>query len=89
MSASITLRNTKAEIYAAYCQALVAERQARKDLEAQRMLTSIAEGNAIARASQAADAPRPVRTFMQNGVLMHKVCIGFNRFAIRPAQVAQ
>lgn len=88
MSASITLRNTKAEIYAAYCQVLVAERQARKDLEAQRMLTSIAEGNTIARASQA-DAPRPTRTFMQNGVLMHKVPIGFNRFAIRPVQVTQ
>lgn len=85
---SITLSCTKAVIYAAYCDALVAERQARKELEAQRMLTSIAEGNAAARAFQA-QAPRPTRTFMQNGVLMHKVAIGFNRFAIRPVQVAQ
>lgn len=85
---SVTLRDTKATIFAAYEAALVAERQARKELEAQRMLTSIAEGNAAVRAAQP-HAPRPTRTFMQNGVLMHKVCIGFNRFAIRPVEVAQ
>lgn len=101
MSASVSLRNTKAEIFDAYTKLDKELVQARKDLEAQRLLTSIAEGNATVRAAtdeiepgrfapiDTVEAPRPTRTFMQNGVLMHKVPIGFNRFAIRPVQVTQ
>lgn len=105
---AITSRSTKAQLLDHIATLECELRQSRKELEAQRLLTSIAEGNAsLTQAAavftaaptdeiepgrfapiDASDAPRPVRTFMQNGVLMHKVCIGFNRFAIRPVQVA-
>lgn len=85
---AISSRATKAQLLEHIATLDCELRQARKDLEAQRLLTSIADGNAIARAAQP-QAPRPTRTFMQNGVLMHKVPIGFNRFAIRPVQVTQ
>ena len=100
---AISSRATKAQLLEHIATLDSELRQARKDLEAQRLLTSIAEGNAAVRAAaptdeiepgrfapiDTVDAPRPTRTFMRNGILMHKVCIGFNRFAIRPVQVTQ
>jgi len=105
---AISSRATKAQLLEHIATLDCELRQARKDLEAQRLLTSIAQcaagmakiapdDEAILDRIAAEDAayfgpvesPRPTRTFMRNGVLMHKVPIGFNRFAIRPVQVTQ
>ena len=76
----VTLKSTKAEIYAELVKA-------DKLIEQMRLEVSIAKANAkVVRTSvQAAPVSNIVGApFLKGGILMQKHRIGFNQFAIRP-----